>query len=91
MGFEPHRNQTRKTTFKVFMPVLLSSLLLAGCASTPTAWEYKSLQMFVHSTPDLDQELNKLAEDGWSVITSSTSQGEGSSPYAVVLLKRPKQ
>jgi hypothetical protein len=89
MGFSPHVNQTMKTMTKACIPVLLSSVLFVGCASTPTAWEYKSLQTFVYN--DLDQKLNKLAAEGWTVVSSSTSQNQADSPFAVVILKRPKR
>lgn len=50
----------------------LSALLLAGCCSTHrhvTQWEYK--QVFAQVS---DEGLNKLADEGWSVVCCGTSQ-----------------
>ena len=62
------------------------ALLLAGCSTTShlTKWEYKQL----HSSPVTDETLNKLGDEGWSVVGYSSAPGAGSGFY---ILKRPKQ
>jgi hypothetical protein len=83
----------KSPTVKKLITLLLtcSLLVIMGCATSHHApqWEYKSVQMYLNR--DLDQELNKLALEGWTVVSSSSSQRDGDSVFAVVILKRPRQ
>jgi len=60
-----------------------SVLLLAGCCTTHQAakWEYMQ-----HSGQLSDADLNKLAGDGWSVVSASVGPGGG----VFYVLKRHK-
>ena len=60
------------------------AVLLGGCCTAPhvTKWEYKQV-----STQITDESLNKLADEGWSVVCVGTSSN-GAHFY---ILKRPKR
>jgi hypothetical protein len=60
-----------------------STLFLAGCCTThPTAkWEYKQLHGRIS-----DDNLNKWANEGWSVVCFGTDQ-----TGSFYILKRAKQ
>jgi hypothetical protein len=75
-------------------------------ARAPVKWEYKIAQSSLTRPPaggagggfsrhldakKLEEDLNKLGEDGWECVgTVSESLGEGSGTRAYVLCKRPK-
>jgi hypothetical protein len=63
-------------------------LFLAGCCTShhSTTWEYKTSVEF-NGQVTLDEKLNKLAVDGWT-IQSITPVQDG---RFLVFLKRPKQ
>jgi PBP1b-binding outer membrane lipoprotein LpoB len=67
----------------IVLIIAASTLVLAGCCTTHRAarWEYKQLAPRV-----TDETLNKLAEEGWSVVAVGTDNG--SSFY---ILKRAKK
>ena len=69
----------------IALGLVASTLFLAGCCTTPhaTKWEYKQI-----STQVNDATLNKLADEGWSVVCVGTSGNTDSHFY---VLKRPKQ
>ena len=51
--------------------------------------EYKALRVVVNDT--FDSQLNNMAEEGWTVVSSSTTQSAPTSaPYGVVIFKREK-
>ncbi|SRR5213594_1948354 len=52
--------------------------------------EYKTLRSYVYGD-EFDKKLNNVADEGWTVVSSSTTQStQTSAPYAVVILKREK-
>jgi len=67
----------------VFGAVLGAVVMLSVGAVTPnvTKWEYKQSPTQVG-----DDQLNKWADEGWSVVCVGTSQSG-----AFYILKRPKQ
>jgi hypothetical protein len=71
----------KKSIALVFMA---STLFLAGCCTShqATKWEYKQ-----QYTQISDESLNKLADQGWSVVCVGTS-ANGAHFY---ILKRPKK
>jgi len=55
----------------------------------PAPVEYKTLRENV--TDSFDAKLNNIADQGWTLVSSSTTQSTpSSSPYAVVIFKREK-
>ena len=81
---------------KQIVGILTAAVLVfgaSGCAthSRCTASEYKVVQTFDYR---LEKQLNELSQQGWTVVSITTSQtaaGEGGASKVVVLLKRPKQ
>jgi len=76
---------------KTILIFTASSLMLAGCCTPPRspAWDYKVVQSY---TSDLEQQLNQLNAQGWTVVSSSTiGFPPAESPRVAVILKRPKQ
>jgi len=72
---------------------LIATLLLSGCASQPHAsdWEYKVVEAYQYSGR-LEPRLNELAQEGWIVVSASTSiHTEGGNPMTQVILKRTKR
>ena len=71
--------------------------LLSACTtvehSAPTAWEYKVFDHSAHTHSggivQVEPELNRLAEEGWSVVSSSVSTS-GVGGRLIVILKRPR-
>ncbi len=54
----------------IALMIAASALLFAGCCTTHvTKWEYKQLYTQVS-----DDSLNKLGDEGWSVVACGTSQ-----------------
>lgn len=49
-------------------------------------WEYKVIDKYLHQ---LEEEINKLAEDGWEPICMQNAGGWGSKS-AVILRRRKK-
>jgi protein involved in sex pheromone biosynthesis len=72
----------------IALGLVASTLFLAGCCTShhSTAWEYKTSVEF-NGQVTLDEKLNKLAVDGWT-IQSITPEQDG---RYLVFLKRPKQ
>ena len=67
--------------------VTTSSLILAGCCTTPyqAKWEYKEVE-FPSGTTSEDQ-LNQLGDQGWSVVAATVS----TRGVPLYVLKRAKQ
>lgn len=71
----------------------IATLLLSGCASRPhpSDWEYKVVEAYQYSGK-LEPRLNELAQEGWIVVSASTSiHSEGGNPMTQVILKRNKR
>ena len=82
----------RKQITAVSLAILLA-FALSGCATCREhhAVEYKVVRAFAY--PSLEKQLNDLSQQGWSVISISTSQqsvGKDGVPEVIVLLKRAK-
>ena len=55
----------------------------------PAPVEYKTLRE--HVTDSFDAKLNNMAEQGWTLVSSSAMHIPGNgAPYAVVVFKREK-
>ena len=72
------QNQTMKKSIALVFAV--GTLFVAGCCATHpvTKWEYKQIQ-----GGQTEESLNKLADDGWTIVGLST--------YGGYLLKRAKR
>jgi hypothetical protein len=75
----------------IALGLVVSTLFLAGCCTTHhvTQWEYKTYREAL-GTSSFDDNLNKLASEGWiidEVLTPAANDGG----YTTILLKRPKQ
>jgi len=67
---------------------IASSFLLVGCATTQ--WEYKVFTGYLYESSALEKKLNQYSSEGWTVVSSSTSQVENTAPQIVVILKKHK-
>ena len=78
-----------KTSLRVGLS-LLCLLAVVGC-STPHSgarWEYKTVIVNTGSgSGEVDQHLNRLAHEGWSVVSFSRTHNENYS-WAFVLKRR---
>jgi len=65
---------------------LTVSGILAGCTTTRShaAWDYKVISGLRGNSADLEQRINRAANDGWEVVTATTDD------YPLVVLRRPK-
>ena len=74
--------------------VILGAVVVASVAAATTgdstALEYKTLRAYAYAE-QFDKQLNDLANDGWTVVSSSTTLEPGATPYAVVIFKRTKK
>ncbi len=74
--------------------LLLSPVLLAGCASPGIhshAWEYRVVRRDADVTPaQFEQQLNELANAGWIFETTTTLERPNHLTTPVVILKRLK-
>ena len=63
--------------------ITATALLLAGCCTTPRTvrWEYKVVE-----TPAPEGELNRLGDEGWSVVAATPS----TRGLPIYVLKRAK-
>ena len=68
--------------------VAVSTLGLSGCCTAPhaTKWEYKQLVPDVGSSRVSEDALNKLGDEGWSVVGVGNDIG-----ISVYILKRAKK
>ena len=68
--------------------VAASTLWLSGCCTTHhvSKWEYKQLLPDRGSTRATDDALNKLGEEGWSVVGVGNDNG-----VSIYILKRAKK
>ena len=68
----------------IALMIAASALFLAGCCTTSRTarWEYKVLE-----TPSAEDELNRLGDQGWSVVGATTS----TRGVPVYVLKRAKR
>jgi hypothetical protein len=74
-----------------FLSAVIVLSIAAATAGDPPAVEYKALRAYVY-TEQFEKALNDLARQGWTVVSSSTTQAnEQSTPYAVVILQRLKK
>jgi hypothetical protein len=74
--------------------VLLSTLLLGGCASPGIshAWEYKVVRRDADVTlAQFEQQLNELGNAGWILETTTTLERPNHLTTPVVILKRLKR
>lgn len=82
-----------KRLIKHFAVATLAAGILTGCATTRKdvdSWEYKVVSRDAYAEAT-EKQLNELAEQGWRVVSVSTSyRGENSIPSALIVLKRPK-
>lgn len=61
-------------------------------------WEYKTVKVKtkglsggILEIADFDEQLNRLGQDGWELVsTFATTSGYGASREAVAIFKRPK-
>ncbi len=67
----------------IALMIAASALFLAGCCTTPRTarWEYKVVE-----APSGEDELNRLGDQGWSVVGATTS----TRGVPVYVLKRAK-
>jgi len=77
------------TLKRLIIPVLMSSVILAGC-STPhatTKWDYKTTIVNTGSggSDEVDKVLNRFAQEGWSVVSFSRTAEGGNYTWAFVL------
>ena len=81
---------------KKIVGIVVAAVLVcgaAGCAThgRDTAFEYKVLQ--VDANHSLEKQLNDLSQQGWLVVSITTSRLDTDNrfPEVIALLKRPKQ
>jgi hypothetical protein len=74
----------------VFLGAVVVFSVAAATTGDSPALEYKTLRAYAYAG-QFDKQLNELARDGWAVVSSSTTQEPGQTPYAVVIVKRAKK
>ncbi len=81
-----------KNPIKQFVLVFAASLVLAGCASSPsrpTSWEYQLLAGRIDS---LQPKINTLADEGWEIMSVTPDKYDSAPGFsAVVTMRRPKR
>jgi hypothetical protein len=82
---------------KSTLMIVLCSIAIfsSGCATSHThgsALEYKVLTGNYYAK-DMEKKLDDLASEGWTLVTISTSPGDGPTavPYSYIVLKRAKR
>jgi len=73
----------------VILTLTAGSMFLAGCrtAAPVTNWEYT----VVRDPIGMDNEVNRMARNGWIVVSFSVADDLNKQPNAYYLMKRPKQ
>jgi hypothetical protein len=74
----------------VFLGAVVLFAVAAATTGESPALEYKTLRTYAYAE-QFDRQLNEMARDNWVVVTSSTTQDHGQTPYAVVIFKRAKK
>lgn len=74
----------------MFLGAVVLFSVAAATTGDSTALEYKTLRAYAYAEK-FDKQLNEMAHDGWTVVSSSTTQDPGQTPYAVVIFKRTKK
>ena len=78
------------TTPKLLLTLAVSSTLLLGCR-TPQEhgrWEYKTITVYSDASSKVDPELNRLAQEGWSVVGFSRNLDGGNFSSSFVLKRK---
>ena len=80
---------------KTLLPLVLSVLWLfvAGCCTphSAAAWQYKTVIINTGSGSEkVDSELNRLAKEGWYLVSFSRTHDEGSN-YSWSFVLKQKQ
>jgi hypothetical protein len=83
----------RRIDISLFLGVALGASLVFAIGAAPdrepAPVEYKTLRENV--TDNFDAKLNNMADQGWTLVSSSTTQLTPTSvPYGVVIFKREK-
>ena len=80
-----------KTLPKLFIIALAVSMLLVGCATSPTGHSPCEYQIVEGHLPKLNEKIAELARDGWEIVTvTPTEKQPGGFQFVVVTLKRNK-
>jgi len=83
-----------KIMIKQFAAAAVAATVLTGCCTTRhdvASWEYKVVSRDAYAEAT-EKHLNELADQGWTVVSVSTSfRGENTVPAALIVLKRPRQ
>jgi hypothetical protein len=76
----------------VMLTLAVSSMLLAGCCTTPhaTQWEYKVVEKYL-SPNELQKQIDAQLPDGWEFVTVSTAPEGNSPPCGFIVFRKPKQ
>jgi hypothetical protein len=66
--------------------LLAGALVLVGCRTTPTQWEYKRVSS---QGPLSETELNKLGGEGW-ILSGYAREETPQGLWTEAILRRPK-
>ena len=84
-----------KSTPKLFRALLAGALFTsAGCATSPSAWEYRVVEGWARQPEraEFERQLNEAGSEGYVIVSSTTLPGDASNaPKTTVILKRRKQ
>ena len=88
LGHTAHHKQNYIMKKTIALIVAASTLGLSGCCTAHhvSKWEYKQLPPDRGSSRVSDDALNKLGEEGWSVVGVGNDNG-----VSIYILKRAKK